>query len=395
MKPVRISERLRGLRFHRVAWKPPLTASLIAGVAALTVASIATFAQGANEPKASGKSPRPVSVQEIVEQSVPVDRVYTGTTAAVKAIELQAQVTGYLVERKFTEGSDVDTGETLYVIDPRPFQAILDQKEAELQEQEAVLKYAKATQKRYATAARAGAAAQEQLDQAIELEAKTEAAIGVYKAEIEQARINLGFAEIEAPFAGRIGRTLVNIGALVKANDTALASFVQLDPIYVYFSPSETELLLIEANQGKAPLKVTLTLPHATSETFTGTLTFISNSADASTGTIAMRATISNPEQRIRPGQFALVRLHIANDANALVVPAKAISSIQGQRFVMIVDKDNKLEKRNVSLGRQVDALGYVVESGLNKGERVVVSDIQTLKVGETVSPQLKREPAS
>jgi len=359
----------------------------------LAVVGSGGLAQGADDKTAGGKPAPKVSVVEIAEQSVPVDRVYTGTTAAVKAIELQAQVTGYLLERRFTEGSDVGTGDTLFVIDPRPFKAVLDQKQAELQEQEAIREYAKTSQKRYEKAARAGAAARESLDQAIELEAKTEAAIDVYKSEIEQAQINLDFAEIKAPFDGRVGRTLVNIGALVKANDTALASLVQLDPIYVYFSPPETELLLIETHQAKAPLAVTTTLPHSTTEGYKGTLTFISNAADAGTGTITMRATVPNPEQRIRPGQFALVRLHISDDAGALVVPAKAVSSIQGQRFVMVVGKDNKLERRKVGLGRQVGTGGYVVENGLSKGDLVVVSDTRTLKTGETVSPQ--REPAS
>jgi RND family efflux transporter MFP subunit len=370
-----------------------MAAIVIGGMAMLAVAGSGEVARAADDAKDAGKPPPKVLVAEVVERAVPVDRVYTGTTAAVKAIELRAQVTGYLLERNFTEGSTVATGEKLYVIDPRPFQAVLDQRQAQLQEQEAVLKYAKTTQNRYATAARAGAAARQTLDQAIELEAKTEASIDVFKAEIEQATINLDFTRIQAPFDGRVGRTLVNIGALVKANDTALAAFVQLDPIYVYFSPPETELLLIEDHPAKAPRAVTVTLPHATAESFKGTLTFISNTADARTGTIAMRATVSNPNQRIRPGQFALVRLRIAEDRNALVVPAKSVSSLQGQRFVMVVGKDDKLENRKVDLGRQVGTGGYVVETGLTKGERVVVSDTRTLKIGETVSPQ--REPAS
>jgi multidrug efflux system membrane fusion protein len=379
--------------FVRAVCRRPIVVGSVAGALVLAAAGDGTIAQGADDKTGAGKSAPKVSVAEVVEQSVPDDRVYTGTTAAVKAIELRAQVTGYLLERRFTEGSDVGKGDTLYVIDPRPFKAVLDQKQAELQEQEAIREYAKTSQKRYAAAARAGAAARESLDQAIELEAKTEAAIDVYKSGIQQAKINLDFAEIKAPFDGRVGRTLVNIGALVKANDTALASLVQLDPIYVYFSPPETELLLIEAQQAKAPLEVTMTLPHSTTDVFKGTLSFISNAADVGTGTITMRATISNPGQRIRPGQFALVRLHIGEDPDALVVPAKAVSSIQGQRFVMVVGKDNKLERRKIGLGRQVGTGGYVVESGLSKGELVVVSDTRTLKTGETVSPQ--REPAS
>jgi RND family efflux transporter MFP subunit len=384
---------LSAVGFVRAVWGRLFIAGPVAGVVVIAAIWSGGLARGADDKAGAGKQAPKVSVVEVVEQAVPVERVYTGTTAAVKAIQLQAQVTGYLLERRFTEGSDVTKGETLYVIDPRPFQATLDQKKAELQEQEAIREFARTSQKRYAAAARAGATAREQLDQAIELEAKTEAAIDVYKSEIEAARINVDFTQIKAPFDGRVGRTLVNIGALVKANDTALASLVQLDPIYVYFSPPETELLLIEAHQAKAPLAVTMTLPHATTEGFKGTLTFISNAADAGTGTITMRATIPNPELRIRPGQFALVRLHIADDPDALVVPAKAVSSIQGQRFVMVVGKDNKLERRKISIGRQVGTGGYVVESGLSKGELVVVSDIRTLKTGETVSPQ--REPAS
>jgi RND family efflux transporter MFP subunit len=384
---------LSAVGFVRAVWGRLFIAGPVAGVVVIAAIWSGGLARGADDKAGAGKQAPKVSVVEVVEQAVPVERVYTGTTAAVKAIQLQAQVTGYLLERRFTEGSDVTKGETLYVIDPRPFQATLDQKKAELQEQEAIREFARTSQKRYAAAARAGATAREQLDQAIELEAKTEAAIDVYKSEIEAARINVDFTQIKAPFDGRVGRTLVNIGALVKANDTALASLVQLDPIYVYFSPPETELLLIEAHQAKAPLAVTMTLPHATTEGFKGTLSFVSNSADAGTGTISMRATIPNPELQIRPGQFALVRLLIGDDPDALVVPAKAVSSIQGQRFVMVVGKDNKLERRKISIGRQVGTGGYVVESGLSKGELVVVSDIRTLKTGETVSPQ--REPAS
>lgn len=376
-----------GVSVFRTGSTRRLDALVVAAIIGCGLAMIGAAASAADDPA------RPVTVAEVVERSLPVERVYTGTTAAVKSIELKAQVTGYLLERRFTEGSDIKAGETLYVIDPRPFQAILAQKQAQLKEQEAVLKYAKATQRRYATAAQSGAAARERLDEAVEQEAKSEATIQLIQAEIDEARINVDFARIEAPFDGRVGRTLVNIGALVKANETALASFVQLDPIYVYFSPPDTELPLIEANQAKAPLPVTVTLPHAAKEEFKGTLTFISNAADARTGTIAMRATLANPDQRIRPGQFALVRVHIAADSNALVVPAKAISSTQGQRFVMVVGKDNRLEKRKVGLGRQVGTEGYVVEKGLSKGERVVVSDTLTLKIGETVAP--RPEPAS
>lgn len=363
-----------------------LCGSIAIAVAASHVGEVVAQGSGNAKPAVA------VTVSEVAEQETPLQRVYTGTTAAVRGIELQAQVTGYLLERRFTEGSNVARGDTLYVIDPAPFQAELDKSKAELQEQEAVLAYAKTTQERYAAAAGQGAAAQERLDQAIELQAKTEAAIGVSKADVALAQINLDYSEIRAPFDGRVGRTFVNVGALVQANATTLATLVQLDPIYVYFSPPETELLAIEERQRKSELAVQVTLPRASTETFKGKLTFIGNTADAQTGTITMRATIPNPDGLLRPGQFARVTLDI-DTTKSLVVPARAIASIQGQRFVMVVGKDNKLERRNVTLGRQVGAEGYIVDEGLSKGELVVVSDVQTLKSGEVVSPQ--HAPAS
>lgn len=369
------------MRRFLVRWKRPI-AALAAG------ALLAGAGRAASAQEGGSRSPPQVTVAEVVEQAVPIERVYTGTTAPVKGIELRSQVTGYLLERKFAEGSDVKQGDVLYAIDPRPFQAVLDQKQGELQEQQATLEYAKIEVQRYSDLASRSDAPQERLDQANELQSQTEAAIAVSQAEINQAKIDLAFTSIEAPFDGRIGQTEVNIGALISANDTALASLVQLDPIYVYFNPPETDLWQIETSQAKAPLPAEVTLPRVDAPPFKGELSFIANTADARTGTIEMRATVANPERRLRPGQFVLVHLQVGADPDALVVPAQAVSSVQGQRFVMVVGKDDKLERRNVTLGRQVGSQGYVVEDGLSAGERVVVSDIRTLRGGMTVAPQ-------
>lgn len=365
-------------------WSEHCGSAIILGVMAATAAL-------AHEPGGAatqGETPSPVVVAEAVEQPVAIERTYIGTTEAAKAIDLRAQVSGYLVERRFTEGSPVEAATTLFVIDTRPFQAVVDQKQAQLEEQQAVSRYANAAQMRYAAAAKLGAAAQDRLDQAIELQVKAEAAVGVYKAELEQAKLDLEFAQIKAPFDGRIGRTLVDVGALVKSNETALASFVQLDPVYVYFSPPETDLALIEAHQEKSPVEVAVTLPNVQSAILAGTLTFISNAADSSTGTITMRATIADPTKTIRPGQYARVHLRLANGADVLVVPADAISRIQGQPYVMVVGDDSRVSRRYVRLGRQSADHARVVEDGLREGERVVVSGTRTLKAGDLVSVQ-------
>ncbi|MBL8659784.1 MAG: efflux RND transporter periplasmic adaptor subunit [Rhodospirillales bacterium] len=329
-----------------------------------------------------------VVVAEAVEQPVTIERTYTGTTAAARAVDLRAQVTGYLVERRFTEGSSVATGDTLFVIDARPFQTVVDQRQAELQEQQAVLRYADAAQQRYAAAAKLGAAAQDRLDQAIELQIKTQAAIGVHQAELAQAQFNLEMTDIKAPFDGRVGRALVDVGALVEGNKTALASLVQLNPVYVYFSPPNADLPLIEAQQEKAPVQVTVTFPHVPSEALRGTLTFISNAADATTGTIAMRATIADPPKAVRPGQFVQVRLNLVDAFEALVVPADAVSAVQGQTYVMVVGDDNRIARRKVRLGQDGADQGRIVEDGLSRGERVVVSDTRALRAGELVSTE-------
>jgi multidrug efflux system membrane fusion protein len=363
-----------------------------AGLLLITVVAADPVAQASDRGAAAGEAVPSVRVARVVEQSVPLERTYIGTTAAAKSVDLRAQVTGYLVERPFMEGSVVGEGAALFIIDPRPFQAIVDQKQAQLKEQLAVLKYATLDLDRYAALAKVGAAAQERLDQAVELQKKTEAAIDVYKAELEQAKFNLQMTEIKAPFDGRVGRTFVNIGSLIKANETQLASFVQVDPLYVYFSPPETDLPLIEAHQAESPLQVTITLPRVQSEPLIGRLTFISNAADANTGTIAMRATLTSPPETIRPGQFTRVHLRLADDAKVLVVPSEAVATTQGQAYVMVVDDDDRVTRRNVRLGRQALDRGRVVEAGLHSGERVVVSEGQILKTGERVMVQAAPE---
>lgn len=381
------------MRFARTVDSRPWMLVVVAVGLGVVVTAESAWAQGTGNKASTHPAPPAVVVAEVTQQDVPVSRIYTGTTEAVKAVELQAQVTGYLIDRKFTEGSTVAAGDVLYIIDPAPFQAVLQEKQAGLREQEAILKYAAASEKRFASLARTDDVPPEKLDQAVELQDKTKAAVEVLKAEIEQAKINLDFTTIKAPFDGRVGRTRVNVGALVHAGETELTSLVQLDPIYVTFSPPETDLLMIEEQQQKAHLKVEVTLPHAGVKDIAGALAFIGNAADPATGTILMRATIPNPDLRIRPGQFALVHLHITDDPKALVVPAKALIAIQGQRFVMVVGKDNKLERRSIRLGAQVDAGSYVVEDGVSEGDLVVVSDTQTLRAGEVVTP--RRVPAS
>ena len=362
-----------------------ISAGIFAVVWALAASAVAQKADAAPEDGTRGP---PVVVAEVVEQRLPIERTYVGTTAAPNAVDLQAQVSGYLVERRFTEGAMVEAGTTLFVIDPRPFQAIIAQKQAQLEEQQAVSTYADAAQRRYAAAAKLGAAAQDQLDQAVELQMKATAAISLYQAELEQAKLDLEFAEVKAPFSGRVGRALVNVGALVKNSQTVLASLVQTDPIYVYFSPPAADLPSIEAHRDKETLEVTVTLPQVHDDPLTGALTFISNVADAATGTIAVRATIKDPPQTVRPGQFARVRLKIPTDADVLTVPAGAIARVQGQPYAMVVDADSRVERRNVGLGRYTSGRDYIIETGLRKGERVVVSGTGTLKAGEFVSVQ-------
>ena len=329
----------------------------------------------------------PVPVTQVVKRTVPVYLDYIGTTEAIRSVTLQAQVTGYLAARGAQDGADVEQGQLLYQIDPRDYQAALNQVKAQLQHDVAARDYADVSHHRNAVLSKDGWVAQDTFDQTTSTFRQSEATLAVDAAAIQTAQLKLGYTEIRAPFAGRLGKSLVHEGALINATGTQFNTLVELDPIYATFNPSETELAAITQARSKGLIPVDVQTADDAQQRFSGTLSFLDNEVDRSTGTITARATINNPDHNLLPGEFVHVRVHIADRPNALLVPQVALGSSQLGRFVYVVGKDGKAEQRIVSTGASYGSL-IVVEKGVSVGDRIIVGNLQKISVGAPVQPQ-------
>jgi multidrug efflux system membrane fusion protein len=329
----------------------------------------------------------PVPVAAVVKKSVPLYLDYVATAEAMRSVSLQAKVTGYLLARGAVDGADVKTGDLLYRIDPRDYQAALDQAKAQAQRDAAQREYAEPNAYRNEVLSKKGDVSIAVYQQSASVLHQTEAALVADRAAIEAAQLNVGYTEIRAPFGGRLGRSLVHEGALISAAGTQLNSLVQLDPIYVSFNPAETDLTAIGKAQAAGPVAAEVMIGDDPTPRFSGALTFLDNSVDRTTGTITARATIANPAQSLLPGQYARVRLHVGEQPGALLVPQIAVGSSQIGRFVYVVGKDHKAEQRMVTLGRTLGEL-VVVENGVNEGDSVIVGDLQKIGPGAPVVPE-------
>jgi multidrug efflux system membrane fusion protein len=222
---------------------------------------------------------------------------------------------------------------------------------------------------------------------------QAEAALALDHAAIEAAKLNLGYTEIRAPFAGRLGRNQAAKGALVGPVTGALNTLVELDPIYVSFSPSESELAEIMEARGAGKMEAEISLPGATGSLRKGELTFLDNVVDKTTGTIAARVTIANPDFALLPGQYVRVRLHIKDEPNALMAPQAALGSSQMGKHVFVVGPDDKAEMRVLTLGPADGDLVSVVK-GLGEEDRIIVGNLQKIAPGAPVKPLPSEEQA-
>jgi RND family efflux transporter MFP subunit len=364
-------------------------------------------------------SPPPpgVTVAAVTQQTIPVYLEYVGSTAAVRSVDLRARVEGLLQRRAFVEGADIQEGDLLFVIDPSPFQAALEQAQAQLARDEAALAgaqaqlvkdkatlaFAREQVERYRPLAEQEFVTKEAFDNYRTLAEQASAAVAADnaainqasaaikadRAAITQARLNLGYATIRAPMSGRIGRALIDVGNLVGPGDSAvLASIVQLDPVYVYFSASARDLPQIVQQPRRGELPVSLTLADQSTYPHQGKLDFVNNTMDAATATLKMRAVVPNPEKTLFPGQYARVRLQVAQKADALLIPAQAVGDDQGGQFVLVVGLDNKVEKRGIVAGAAYQGL-RVIDKGVNVAERVITEGLQKVQPGMVVQPKL------
>ena len=300
---------------------------------------------------------------------------------------------GYLQEQSAADGSNVRQGDLLYRIAPEDFQAALDQAKAAVARDQATLDYARSNLGRGSELAKSGYLAKDAFDQRSSTLREAEATLAVDQAAVRTAELNLSYAQIKAPFGGRVGRNQASVGTLVSVAGTVLNTLVQLDPIYVTFNPSETDLAQIEEARAAGPIDVDVLLPGDTEPRQKGQLTFIDNTVDHSTGTITARATIGNGKFTLLPGQYVRVRLHIKQQADALMVPQTALGSSQLGKYLYVVGKGNTVDQRIVSLG-PINGDQVAILSGVSEGDKVITGNLQKIGPGVPVSP-MPQKPAS
>lgn len=358
----------------------------------------------------------PVSVVKVREADVPLTGSWVGTLDGYVDAQIQPQVTGYLVRQSYREGSPVGKDQVLFQIDPRPFQAVVDQAGAQVDQAKGQLAQAEAQRglaqinlKRDTPLAEARAIAQSQLDndkqQAALADASVataQAAISAAQAALATAKLNLGFTQVRSLIGGVAGQATTQVGNLVTPQ-SVLTSVSQLDPIKVYFSISDAEYLALIARarqaggdllSGHAGLPLTLTLADGTTYPYKGHIAFVDRQMNQQTGAIRIAASFPNPGNVLRPGQFGRVTAATEIRHDALLVPQEAVQEMQGIEQVYVAGDDNRVHVVNVTLGPQ-DGADWIVNSGIRADQRVITNNLQKLRDGAPVSPHEISEQAA
>ena len=372
----------------------------------LLAVSLAFFGCKKTEP---AKSTAPeVEVVQVEQKDVPIWNEWVGTLEGLVNAQIKPQVTGYLLRQAYQEGSFVRKGQLLFEIDPRTFQAALDQAKAQRANAEGQLALAEANQvkaqldvNRYTPLAKAQAVSQQDLDNAVQgnvaAQAQVRAAkaqIDAAKAQVDAAQLNLGFTRIVSQIDGIVGIAQAQIGDLVGPG-SLLTTVSTLDPIKVYFPVSERGYLdYMKENPDAAKraaeekrLALELVLADGSVYPNKGTFSFADRQVDVKTGTLRLQGLFPNPGNVLRPGQFARVRAITSTKKDALLIPQRAVTELQGGYQVAVVGKDNKVSIRPVKVGQRVGSL-WIVQEGLKPGERVVAEGIQKVRAGMTVIPK-------
>ena len=340
-------------------------------------------------------APLSVLVARVEQASVPLYLEHTGTTEAVKSVDLRARVAGFLVQAPFEEGADVAEGDLLFVIEQEPYRAALDQAKAELARAQASRDEALRDYKRISELAIRGVSSRSALDKAIGTRDETAAAMRGAQAALEKAQLEYSYTEVRAPFAGRIGKLRVDVGNVVGSNgETVLANLVQLDPIYIYFGAPERERLEVLKRRSEGEfvprdqIEVKIVLADGALFPHAGRIDFVDNTVDPNAGTVRVRVVAPNPEKMLLPGQYANVRLLMGQDPNALLVPEQAILADQGGSYVLVVQDDGIVQSRPVVPTQRIEGK-RVIQPGLAAGERVLIDHLQQARPGMKVVAQL------
>jgi membrane fusion protein (multidrug efflux system) len=357
---------------------------------------IALAAAGCDNRAAPPAAPPPnVSISEIKAGAVPLRFQYAGRVAAFREVEVRARVSGILQEKSFVEGATVKAGDILFRIDPASYEAELARAKAQLQEARAQISRTQRDSERATTLLQRQFGTEKARDDAMSAYELAQASVAGAEAQVKTAEINLGYTTITAPLGGVISLRVLPEGSLVGtgADNSLLTRISQLDPVYVYFSFTDTEATeirrLIDSGEGKGPadgrLKVKISFGDGKNYDREGYVDFTDSNLDLQTGTVRARAVMPNPESKLRPGQFVRVSVEGITRHETVVIPQAAVMQGPQGQFVYAIDAENKASIRPVTIGREVED-GWIVEKGLKAGDRIVREGVIKVKPGALVT---------
>jgi multidrug efflux system membrane fusion protein len=360
-------------------------------VAAATLTAFGCSAGGETLPAGAGTRPAvettvPVDAGVVVQKAMPTTIDVIGAVEAYSTVAVHSQITGELSAVHFNDGEDVKKDQLLFTLDRQPLESALQQSQANLERDIAQLANAKAQLQRYQNLADRGIATREQLDQSRTNTAALESTTAADRAAVQNAQVQLAYATIKAPLAGRTGKLMVHAGNLVRANDaTPLVVINQVSPIYVSFGVPEAQLPDLTRYMSRGSLRVDARSPTDVEPASSGRVTFIDNAIDQSTGTIAVRGTFPNDQRRLWPGQFVNVVVTLETEPSAIVIPAGAVQDGQQGRFVFVIKPDKTVEMRTIHMARMAGSEAIISE-GLKPGETVVTDGQLRLLPGSHVT---------
>ncbi len=373
----------------------PIALGVLAAIAAATLPRLldpSGPAAAAEAPPPAANQGIPVTAGTVVAADVPVLLNAIGSVQAFNMVTIKSRVDGQITKVEFTEGQEIKAGAPLIQIDPRPFQAALEQAQATREKDEAQLASAQQDLVRWAELLPQGVKSRQTYDQQKALVAQLQASVKADQAQIDNAKINLGFTDIRSPISGRLGARLVDAGNMVRATDAAgLVTVAQLKPIIVSFTVAQESAHKVRERQAVAPLEVVAYGHDNTTLLAKGELTLIDNTIDQTTGTIRLKASFANDDERLWPGEFVNVRLILNTRKGVPTVPAQTVQDGPTGYYAYVIKDDDTVEMRQVEVAAVQDGIA-VIGKGLSAGEKVVVEGQYRLTEGARVRPA-KAEP--
>jgi membrane fusion protein, multidrug efflux system len=349
--------------------------------------SLAACDQAEDGATAATAPPPSVGVTPVVQREITPSFDFVARVEAIDSVDLEARVTGFLVERHFKEGATVQRGDLLFRIEPGPYEAAVAARRADLARTEATLVNATQQRERIEPLVRREAQPQARLDELLAAEGEARANRDAARAALDRARIDLGYTEIKAPFTGRIGRAAFAEGAVVGPGSGPLARLVRLDPIFVTIPVTDRAMVAVRRTEDPtSQFRPYLRLADGTTLDEPGRFVFIDPQVDTTTDTVRVRAEFANTDEVLLPGQFVTVTIRAVQPETAMVIPQIAVQQDQAGRMVLTLDQNNVVQITRVTMGERVDT-DWIVQGGLELGQTVIVDGIQKARPGMTVQP--------